>query len=96
MINETLNRNKNKNDLPTEFLVNDHCISNTQIIADNFNTYFVNIGSNLLSKLNLRDNLLSLNNYLTSCTELRFNFLTISVEEVLSIINNLENKNSST
>ena len=28
MINETLNRNKNKNDLPTEFLVNDHCISN--------------------------------------------------------------------
>ena len=65
MINETLNRNKNKNDLPTEFLVNDHCISNPKIIADSFNTYFVNIGSNLSSKLNLRDHSLSFNNYLT-------------------------------
>ena len=45
VINDTLNRNKNKNDLPTEFLVNDHCISNPRIIADSFNTYFVNIGS---------------------------------------------------
>ena len=51
MINETLNRNKNKNDLLTEFLVNDHCISNPKIIADSFNTYFVNIGLNLSSKL---------------------------------------------
>ena len=47
------------------------------------------------SKSNLRDHSLSFNNYLTSRTELRFNFSTISVEEVLSIINNLENKNSS-
>ena len=96
MINETLNRKKNKNDLPTEFLVNDHCISNPKIIADSFNTYFVNIGSNLSSKIYLRDHSLSFNNYLTSRTESRFNFSTISVEEVLSIINNnLDNKNSS-
>ena len=76
-------------------MVNDHCISNPKIIADSFNTYFVNIGSNLSSKLNLRDHSLSFNNYLTSRTESQFNFSTISVEEVLSIINNLENKNSS-
>ena len=95
MINETFNRNKNKNDLSTEFLVNDHCISNPKIIADSFNTYFVNIGSNLSSKLNLRDHPLSFNNYLTSRAESRFNFSTMSVEEVISIINNLENKNSS-
>ena len=76
-------------------MVNDHCISNPKIIADSFNTYLVNIGSNLSSKLNLRDHSLSFNNYLTSRTESRFNFSTISVEEVLSIINNLENKNSS-
>ena len=76
-------------------MVNDHCISNPKIIADSFNTYFVNIGSNLSSKLNLRDHSLSFNNYLTSRTESRFKFLTISVEEVLSIINNLENKNTS-
>ena len=54
----------------------------------------MNIGSNLSSKLNLRDHSLSFNNYLTSCTESRFHFSTISAEEVLSIINNLENKNS--
>ena len=90
-----LNRNKNKNDLPTAFLVNDHCISNPKTIAASFNTYFVNIGSNRSSKLNLRDHSLSFNNYLTSRTESRFNFSTISVEEVLFIINNLENKNSS-
>ena len=95
IINETLNRNTNKNDLPTEFLVNDHCISNSKIIADSFNTYFMNIGSNLSSTLNLRDHSLSFNNYLTSRTESRFNYSTISVEKVLSIINNLGNKNSS-
>ena len=39
MINE--NRNKNTNDLPTEFLVNDHCISNPKIIADSFNTHLI-------------------------------------------------------
>ena len=43
IINETLNRNINKNDLPTEFLLNDYCISNPKIIADRFNTPFVNI-----------------------------------------------------
>ena len=95
MINETLNRNKNKNDLPTEFLANDHCISNPKIIADSVNTYFVNIGSNLSSKLNPRDHSLSFNNYLISRTGSRLNFSTISVEEVLSIINNLDNTNSS-
>ena len=76
-------------------MVNDHCISNPKIIADSFNTYFVNIESNRSSKVNLRDHSLSFNNYLTSRRESRFNFSTISVEEVLSVINNLENKNSS-
>ena len=63
MINETLNGNINKNDLPTEFLLNNHCISNPKIIADSFNTYLV---SNLSSKLNLRENSISFNNYLTT------------------------------
>ena len=53
MINETLNKNINKNYLPTEFNV--HCISNPKS-ADTFKTYFLKIGSNLSSKLNLSEN----------------------------------------
>ena len=45
-INDTLNRNKIKRGLPKSFNHNGRIICAQQAIADTFNRYFINVGSN--------------------------------------------------
>ena len=49
-LNEALNRNKQKIDLPSEFIYKNKAITDRVEIANSFNEYFVNIGPNLSEK----------------------------------------------
>ena len=50
-INETVARHKQCNELPTRFQFKVDTLTDPQRIADSFNKYFVNIGSDLSDKL---------------------------------------------
>ena len=50
-LNEALNRNKQKLDLPSEFIYKNKTITDRVEIANSFNEYFVNIGPNLSGKI---------------------------------------------
>ena len=94
-INETLNRKRNKSKFPSEFLINNRSIADHKEIADQFNIFFSNIGSNLSHSIEIVDNTLDFTDYLNNPTEHRFNFNVITESETLSIINKLKSKNSS-
>ena len=94
-INETLNRKRNKSKFASEFIINNRSIADHKEIADQFNIFFSNIGSNLSHSIEIVDNTLDFTDYLNNPTEHRFNFNVITESETLSIINKLKSKNSS-
>ena len=51
ILNEALNRNKEKVDLPSEFIYKNKIKTDAIEIANSFNEYFANIGPNLLKKI---------------------------------------------
>ena len=59
-----------------------------------FNIFFLNIGSNLSASIELDDNTLAFTDYLDDPTEHRFNFSKVTENEIVVIINNLKSKNS--
>lgn len=92
-INETLNRGKNKHELPDEFTVNGITVNNPNEIANSFNLFFIDIGHQLSLKLQPTEG--HFGDYLNNPTNARFNFSEIAETDTLTIINNLKNKNSS-
>ena len=89
-INETLNRNRKSNDFPLEIIVNNESITDTMDIANHFNNFFSNIGTNLSSSIKLDDKNAAFTDYLHNPTDHRFTFSQINEREVLSIINKLK------
>ena len=51
LINEIINKNKSRSELPSDFLKEDNMISDPLEIANYLNEYFVNIGPNLAKKI---------------------------------------------
>lgn len=94
-INDTLNRNKKKNEFPKEFQVNNESITDPTNIANHFNDFFANIGTHLSNNIELNDHTQSFKDYLTKPVLPLFNFIPTNEHEVRSIINNLKNKTSS-
>ena len=95
ILNEALNRNKEKVDLPSEFIYKNKTITDAIDIANSFNEYFANIGPNLSKKIDPSVNsTTTYKSYLTDPTDFRFQFRQISELEVRSAIDNLENKTS--
>ena len=92
ILNEALNRNKEKVDLPSEFIYKNKTITDAIDIANSFNEYFANIGPNLSKKIDPSVNsTTTYKSYLTDTTDFRFQFRQISELEVRSAIDNLEN-----
>ena len=92
ILNEALNRNKEKVDLPSEFIYKNKTITDAIEIANSFNEY---IGPNLSKKIDPSVNsTTTYKSYLTDPTDFRFQFRQISELEVRSVIDNLENKTS--
>ena len=52
VIKQTLNKNTQHNDLPAMFVHNDMIVDTPNNIANSFNEYFINIGSQLAESLN--------------------------------------------
>ena len=90
-INDTLNRNANKSELPNEFIIDNVKITNHQDIASKFNEFFASIGQNLSSKININDNSLQFTDYLNRPTEKRFIFNPITKEEIMEKMRYLTN-----
>jgi hypothetical protein len=67
-LNEIMNRNKVKKELPEEFVGNNppELIKDPLNIATNFNEYFVNVGPELAKKITENDGQKTFEHYLTS------------------------------
>ena len=49
-INETLNRSKNTTAFPSNFMINNLSVEDPQEIANHFNIFFIDVGSDLSNK----------------------------------------------
>ena len=95
-INDTLSRNKNKQDLPSTFHYNGLTLTNPKEIANSFNVYFAGIGDKLASEIKTPTNDdANFTSYLENPTINRLQFRHIAEEDTMKAIDNLENKNSS-
>ena len=95
-INDTLSRNKNKQDLPSTFHYNGLTLTNPKEIANSFNVYFAGIGDKLASEIKTPTNHnANFTSYLENPTMNRLQFRHIAEEDTMKAIDNLENKNSS-
>ena len=94
-IDETLKKRCTTGKFPTEFIKNNKSITDHKEIANQFNIFFLNIGTNLSASIELDDNTLAFTDYLDDPTEHRFNFSKVTDNEIVVIINNLKSKNSS-
>jgi len=92
-INNILNRNSNKTADTKYFLINNDSISDTKIIANEFNKYFVDIGNDLSQSLTDPENK-SYTDYLKSQLQYDFNFELVSEDTVKKVIGMLKNKST--
>ena len=93
-INETLARHKQCNELQTRFIFKGETLTDPRRIADSFNVYFVNIGSDLSNQL---DHSISdmFEQYFKTPTNQSCKFEEVTDEDTLTILNTLDNKSSS-
>ena len=94
-INETLNRSKNRTAFPSNFMINNLSIEDPQEITNNFNRFFIDVGSDLSNKIVVDNDSSKFTDYLTHPTNLNFTFNLTIENEILTIIIKLKNKNSS-
>ena len=64
-----MSRNKKTNDMPEVFYHNGDTLTDPIKIANSFNTYFANIGSELASKINIDNTGMSHRSYLNNPTD---------------------------
>ena len=89
IISETLSRNKQNHSLPETMTINGQDCSNTQVIAEHFNTFFATIGAQ--NEAHIRTHQGShFRDYLTRHTEARFAFHEIHNYETIRIIKNIK------
>jgi len=93
-IKTIINRTKKLKEFPQSFLINGAYISDTQIIANEFNLYFVSVGPKLAANIQSPDSS-SFRDYLQSPYQHSFQFEKVSVDVVSKIIDNLKAKSSS-
>ena len=91
-----LNRHSKKSDFTGDFKHNGETMNQPVDSANSFNTFFPRIGENLSNSIHV-DHFLhgTYKKYLWSPTNMRMEFVIVTEEEVLNIINSLDNKRSS-
>ena len=94
-INTILNRGKSKSKVPENFVIDGNNITNPKEIANAFNDFFVNIGSNLASEMPDLSSRIKFDDFLSSinCSS-NFEFEEITSEDVSKAIDSLKNKTS--
>ena len=92
VINDILHRKKIKKNLIDKLVINDKVLTNKQEIAEELNTYFTTLGSNISNQIPPAQK--SFLEYIKHNNGDKFFFNDVSNEEVKCIIKNLKNKSS--
>ena len=90
IIKEIINHEPKKSEFPQHFLIDGRLEANRTIIADNFNTFFATIGTNLASNISNNTNK-TFRHFLRNPSADTFAFHSINVETVERIISQLPN-----
>ena len=93
-INNTLGMGRNQNKLLTYIVDNEKKMINPEKIANTFNNYFTNIGTNLASTISI-DQTETYTQYLQTPSAISCIFRHITEQETITIIDKMENKSSS-
>ena len=89
-----MNSNSNQTKLPKYFQIYDMRVVDKKVNANQFNDFFVNIGSKLAQTIPNVDTPKTVNSYLTNKTSSAFKFKLITEEDIFKIISKLDSKNS--
>ena len=92
-IKNIINKSSDRNNFPDFFLINSDRVTDNQIIADSFNSYFTKIGPNLADRIPIPTNK-SYTDYLQMPCTNTISFRTITENDTLKLINALSNKTS--
>ena len=95
IINETLGKTNQKNNLPMFIEHNNTLITDPNTISNTFNDYFANIGSDLASNICADGNNEMYKQYLLTQSQCTCKFEKIHEDDILKIINKMDNKSSS-
>ena len=95
IINETLGKTNQKNNLPMFIEHNNTLITDPNRISNTFNDYFANIGSDLASNICADGNNEMYKQYLLTQSQCTCKFEKIHEDDILKIINKMDNKSSS-
>ena len=88
-------RRNQKNNLPMFIVHNNTLITDPNRIANTFNDYFANIGSDLASNICAYGNNEMYKQYLLTQSQCTCKFTKIHEDDILKIINTMDNKSSS-
>ena len=91
-IKEIISR-ESKTNFPESFQINNVLTKDKTIIANEFNTYFANIGYNLASKMK-NNSITTYDDFLSNPSLSSFTFQPITEETIINIIDKLKSKNS--
>ena len=86
--------NSTQTKFPKYFQINDMRVVDKKVIANQFNNFFVNIGSKLAQTIPNVDTQKTVNSYLTNKTSSAFKFKLVTEEDIFKIISKLDSKNS--
>ena len=95
IINETLGKTNQKNNLPIFIEHNNTLITDPNRISNTFNDYLANIGSDLASNICADGNNEMYKQYLLTQSQCTCKFEKIHEDDILKIINKMDNKSSS-
>ena len=84
----TINRSQNLTEFPSNFIINNISVEDSQEIANHFNRFFIDVGSDLSNKIVVDKDSSKFIDYLTHPTNLNFKFNFTTENEILTIINN--------
>ena len=90
VINDVLNRNKNKDSFPDYFVYNNSEITSDKDIANHFNEFFINIGLEQAQSIHTPNR--PFQSYLEPTVSKIFNFQAVEEKYVSKIIKELPNK----
>ena len=81
-VNETLNRSKHRIVFSSNFMINNLSVEDFQEIANHFNRFFIDVGSDLSNKIVVDNASSKFTDYGTHPTNLNFNFNLTTENEI--------------